>query len=142
MQAWVAEQFEIVNTKLAERDAKLAERDTELHATKLKQKRSCLRSRICAACALVSQAKLSTRCMRTCLMKPQVLDLPRFNGAFEARETPAVHNVTITSKAGLSTGLGGGQVSAPSIAHKGTCPRPGPVGNPSKSQRSFSTSRF
>ena len=35
-QAWVAEQFEIVTTKLAERDAKLAERDTELHAAKLK----------------------------------------------------------------------------------------------------------
>ena len=34
VQAWVAEQFEIVKTKLAERDAKLAERDTELHAPK------------------------------------------------------------------------------------------------------------
>ena len=34
VQAWVAEQFEIVKTKLAERDAKLAERDTELHAAK------------------------------------------------------------------------------------------------------------
>ena len=43
VQAWVAEQFEIVKTKLAdrdaklaERDAKLAERDTELHALSLK----------------------------------------------------------------------------------------------------------
>ena len=36
LQAWVAEQFEIVKTKLAERDAKLAERDTELHALSLK----------------------------------------------------------------------------------------------------------
>ena len=36
LQAWVAEQFEIVTTKLAERDAKLAERDTEFHAAKLK----------------------------------------------------------------------------------------------------------
>ncbi len=42
------------------------------------------------------------------------VDLPRFNGAFEARETLANYNDTITSKAGLSTGLGGGQVSAPS----------------------------
>ena len=36
LQAWVAEQFEIVKTQLAERDAKLAERDEELHAAKLK----------------------------------------------------------------------------------------------------------
>ena len=36
LQAWVAEQFEIVKTQLAERDAKLAERDTEFHAAKLK----------------------------------------------------------------------------------------------------------
>ena len=59
------------------------------------------------------------------------VDLPRVNGAFEAREALARYNVTITSNRGLSTGLGGGQVTAPSIALEGTCPRPGPVGNPS-----------